>query len=88
MRKEIPANILTKLRTLTHTSPKCALHELHVAPEIILRVIGDPENGAYEWVIESVATNQCELEFSNCGYGQSAIALRDGLIAFFGVPEE
>lgn len=88
MRKEIPANILPRLGTLTYTRPKCVLHELPLAPEIILRVIGDPENGGYEWVIESVATNERELESSNCGYGQSAIALRDGLIAFFGVPEE
>jgi hypothetical protein len=37
----------------------------------------------YEWVI----INHGKIEHhSDCGYGQASIALRDGLIAFHGLP--
>lgn len=47
-------------------------------------VVGDPDNGAYEWVL--VKDGQAERH-SDFGYGQSSIALRDGLIAVHGLPD-
>lgn len=48
-------------------------------------IVGQPENGAYEWVI----VNHGKVEkHSDCGYGQKSIALRDGLIAFHGNPRD
>jgi hypothetical protein len=45
-------------------------------------VVGDPDNGAYEWVI----VNRGDVEdHSDCGYGQKSIALQDGLIAYHGL---
>lgn len=44
-------------------------------------IVGQPQNGAYEWVI----VNHGKVEsHSDCGYGQRSIALRDGLIAYHG----
>lgn len=51
-------------------------------------VVGQPENGAYEWVIVSeraIAGVGIVERHSDCGYGQMSIALRDGLIAYHGV---
>jgi hypothetical protein len=45
-------------------------------------VVGDPDNGAYGWVI----VNHGDVEdHSDCGYGQKSIALQDGLIAYHGL---
>lgn len=42
-------------------------------------------DGSYEWAI----ITGCEVErHSNDGYGAPEIALRDGLIAYFGLPDE
>ncbi len=59
------------------------LHELRGSPGWSVRVVGDPDNGCYEWVIE----RPFSLEASNCGYGDSDIALRDGLVAMHGMPD-
>jgi hypothetical protein len=48
-----------------------------------LLIVGQPENGAYEWVI--VVHDKVEGH-SDVGYGQRSIALRDGLIAYHGAP--
>jgi hypothetical protein len=45
-----------------------------------LLVVGDPDNGCYEWVI--LTTGKVESH-SDCGHGISEVALRDGLIAAF-----
>lgn len=88
MWQAIPENILPKLRaSLQYTEPECVLHELDLGDGFIIRVIGDPGNGCYEWLIERPEQSiRQHLEFSDCGYGQSEIALRDGLIAYFGLP--
>lgn len=83
MSKEIPAHILLKLSMLKNSNPQRVFHELRIGHGTVLRVVGDPDNGGYEWVIESAGS---ELEFSDCAYGQSAVALCDGLIAIFGTP--
>lgn len=47
-----------------------------------LEVVGNPEWASYEWVIRRGG----EVEHSDCGYGIAAVALRDGLVAYYGVP--
>lgn len=49
----------------------------------VLEVVGDPDNACYEWVI---AAGDRIKRYSDCGYGCSALALRDGLIAYYGLP--
>lgn len=51
------------------------IHSLRVMDDHIL-VIGDPDNGAYEWV--KLHANKVKAS-SDCGYGISEIALRDAL---------
>jgi hypothetical protein len=60
------------------------LHDIDLGDGANLRVIGLPDYGAYEWVI----THGDEQEHSDCGYGDSSIALRDGLCAFHGNASE
>lgn len=87
--KDIPAAILPHLRHLKYTEPVCVLHELNLGDGFTVRVIGDPGNGAYEWLISRPEGSiKSKVEFSDCGYGCSDIALRDGLIAYFGLPNE
>lgn len=50
-----------------------------------VEVFGDGDNGSYEWRI--VADNDLVEQHSDCGYGIPAIALRNGLIAYYGLPE-
>lgn len=46
-------------------------------------VVGDRDNGWYDWVIETRKTVEC----SHAQYGESSVALRDGLIAYHDLPE-
>lgn len=55
------------------------LYEVQIDAAEFVRVIGDPENGAYEWLIQTADY----IKHSDAGYGQSAIALRDGLFVYF-----
>ena len=59
------------------------LRALDVDEDVRILVIGDGANGSYDWAIErhgGVDTH------SDCGYGVADIALRDGLIAYYGLP--
>lgn len=56
------------------------LHCLPVARGWVY-VIGDPENGRYEWAFQ---VEQHSLHFSNAAYGAIADAMRDGLIVATG----
>jgi hypothetical protein len=49
----------------------------------LVAIVGDPENAAYEWAI---LTPDGVREYSDCGYGSSDVALRDGLMAYLGMP--
>jgi hypothetical protein len=49
-----------------------------------VEVIGDPDNGSYEWLIRC---GDEAMKHSDCGYGMASIALRDGLIEHFGLSE-
>lgn len=92
MRKEIPAAILAKVKNLRYSTAVCVLHELDLGDGYFVRVIGDPDNGAYEWCISRPESAKIygkpTFEHSDDGYGQPEIALRDGLIAYFGMPDE
>lgn len=46
-------------------------------------IVGAPDEGCYEWMIR---TKNGVEEYSDLGYGDPGIALRDGLIAFYGLP--
>jgi hypothetical protein len=46
-----------------------------------VEVIGDPDNGGYEWVIRNEAGKI--IEHSNDGYGSTDVALRDGIAAYY-----
>ena len=58
------------------------LHDLPGSHGYSVRVIGNPDNGSYEWVVEQAG----KLSHSDCGYGDPDVALRDGLIAMHGLP--
>lgn len=59
------------------------LHDFETDPGVHIKVIGDPGNGAYEWLIEQ---RDGSVKFSDCGYGIPECALRDGLAMWWGDP--
>ena len=66
---------------LHYTPPVRTVHTIDVDyGDVTVEVFGDPENGAYEWLIRRDGKIE---KHSDCGYGQAAIALRDGLNAYF-----
>lgn len=50
-----------------------------------VEVIGDPDGGGYEWVIRNDAGKI--VEHSDCGYGCTDTALRDGIAAYYHEPD-
>jgi hypothetical protein len=71
-----------KLPRFKYTGDSKVLMTVDVDMDAELLIVGQPENGAYEWVI----VNHDKVEqHSDCGYGQKSIALRDGLIAYHGL---
>jgi len=68
---------------LHYSDPVHTLHHLVMDDECTLLVIGDASNGAYEWVL----IGKQEIRYSDCGYGDCTIALRDGLIVYHGSPD-
>lgn len=74
----------TLRKRLRHTEPVKTLFTVSLDDiEHELYVIGDPGSAAYEWVIR----RDDQWEHSDAGYGTPAIALRDGLIAYYGLPD-
>lgn len=68
-----------------YTGPARILTSVDVDMDAEVVIVGQPENGAYEWVI----VNHGQVRsHSDCGYGMKSIALRDGLIAFHGNPRD
>lgn len=57
------------------------LHDFETDPGCHVKVIGDPANGAYEWLIENADGG---VMFSDVGYGIPECALRDGLAVWWG----
>jgi len=62
------------------------LREESVDLDHTLRIVGDPDNGSYEWVLQRDSDARV-IRHSDCGYGQVAIALLDGLLDYFGAPD-
>ena len=88
----IPAKILNAMSNLRYSHPTEVIHLLDLGDWNFIRVVGDYDGGGYEWVIERAKptpfTGRPAIEFSEKGYGQSEVALRDGLIAYFGLPDK
>lgn len=66
-----------------YTNCRALVLAVGVDMEVAVEVVGDPENACYEWVIRRGASVE---KHSDVGYGSSDIALRDGLIAYHGLP--
>ena len=60
-------------------------HKVEVDFVNSVQVVGNGENGAYEWAIFK---SEILERHSNRGYGSAEVALRDGLIACLGLPTE
>lgn len=84
---------ITEMNDETYTGPKLTLrytdanalrviHHLPGSAGYAVWVVGNPGNASYEWVIERGE----KMEHSDGGYGDSDVALRDGLIAMHGLP--
>jgi hypothetical protein len=90
MRTPIPNHLKRHLSGLRYSTAEHVLHEIEVGDGYFVRVVGDADNGCYEWCIErphqTPFTKRSAIEFSDVGYGESAVALRDGLIAYYGLP--
>lgn len=69
---------------LRYTDPIGILRKLEIDDSVHILVIGDGLLGAYEWAIERDGLVE---EHSDVGYGCADIALRDGLIAYYGLPQ-
>ena len=69
----------------TYTEPTAKCRTICVARDLYLDVVGDPANVSYEWVLRDAAGTI--LHHSDCGYGGEIVALRDGLIAYCGLPD-
>ena len=90
MRTPIPEHLKPHLTKLKYSTAVHVLHELELGDGYFIRVVGSGDDGCYEWVIErphaTPHTKRPAIEFSDVGYGQSEVALRDGLIAYYGLP--
>jgi len=67
-----------------YTDNKATILTIPVGIGDFVQVVGDPENASYEWTI---STPNGVREHSDNGYGIPEVALRDGLIAYFGMPD-
>lgn len=74
--------MVPRFRFITETT---VVHSIPVGTtDDVVQVVGEPENGVYEWVINDQDNDT--RRFSDVGYGSPAVALRDGLIAALGLP--
>lgn len=66
---------------LKYSGPDLTIIHTHaLGDDIKLHVIGDPDNGSYEWCIEYPD----KLEYSDRGYGIWDIALANGICYYHG----
>ena len=73
-----------QLHAMRYTAPRLVIHSIPVGMLDHVDVVGDPEMASYEWVF--LRDHQVST-FSDVGYGSPEAALRDGLIAYLGLPE-
>ena len=74
----VPAEIVAALERKGHTDYSDLLtifHCIQIHEHVWVGVAGDGGNAAYEWFVWS----DKQLTTSNCGYGDTVIALRDVL---------
>lgn len=86
--RPVPPSLRHRLDRLKYTPATTILHELTNlgGGPLTLVVLGSPEDITYEWVL----TRGAEMEVaahSDDGYGSHTTALRDGLIAALGAPD-
>ena len=62
--------------------PEKILEAVDLEQDRVLFVIGDPDNGSYEWMI--VGPGDVICGHSDEGYGIPSIALMNGLVAYWG----
>lgn len=76
--------VLPRRLAMEYTDPTClrTVYDISVDFSVNVMVVGDPENGAYEWLIK----RDTHLVHSNSGYGCADIALRDGLMVYWSEP--
>lgn len=55
------------------------IHEICVARDVFVEVVGDGDNGCYDWVIRKEGKI---TQHSDDGYGEASLALRDGLLVY------
>lgn len=72
---------LPMLLVLQYTDPAnlVVIHNVRIEEGISVQAVGDPRNGAYEWVIRTPDW----IKHSDSGYGAPGSALRDGLITYY-----
>ncbi len=73
-----PAANLPRFRYSASDERCLVLYAINVNVDDWLEVVGDPDNGGYEWVWRS--KDGAVKKNSDCGYGSTGIAMRDGLI--------
>lgn len=66
-----------------YTGACVEIHRVSVGIHEDVIAVGDPDSAAYEWV---VVRGDEVLSHSDVAYGSPAVALRDGLIEYFGLP--
>lgn len=67
-----------------YTAAKVTLYSIPVGMNTSVEVVGDPDNCSYEWIHRT--DNRIDRH-SDDGYGMAQVALRDGLIAYLGMPK-
>lgn len=67
----------------TNADRLSVLHHISLFEGCSISVVGDADNGAYEWLIN----DHGNIKHSDCSYGESTVALRDGLIEMHGLPQ-
>lgn len=65
-----------------YTENIAEIHRIACGLDDAVVVVGDPENAAYEWVIEWLSEGV--LKHSDDAFGSPEVALRAGLNAYFG----
>lgn len=80
-----PARFVRPLR-LQYSSlqPGWTWERIELEDDHWLEIIGDPHNACYEWLLRSESAGV--IRHSDCGYGIPGIALRDGLLSYYGPP--
>lgn len=83
--KPISKKIASALQHLHYRAPTHIIYDLPLDDGDRLLVVGDPDNGGYEWCF-LFGSGEPQIQSSNCAYGCSTVALRDGLVKYHGLP--